>query len=134
MFRVVTTRRLLELEATIGSLRTEVQHVRAAGQTILREKVLAEQARDFYQAQATKWEGRASRFIDQIGVTSGTLATSAMDEPAAPPEHDSRRIFAALGHHSLKVLPDHARPSPSAEILGVDADIARAAVEGALTP
>lgn len=131
MIRLITTARLRRLEADIAGLRQERVTLTSA---LLHERTarsLCEQARDHFERAAAKWEARASRFIDQVGMISGTLTSPAMADPVPPPSDPTRRVLAALNVHELK------RPQPSAApaapaILGVNDDAAAAAVAGVL--
>lgn len=138
MFRLVTARRLRQLEATIlardgviGALERDL----VAGRT----KVLMLEAQLFDAKQsAAKWEKRAERFIDQIGIASGTLASPAMAEPAAPAGDAVKGIFAALGVKEMRRVPIADGPGTSdstfgGSILGVDAAAAADAIAGVFT-
>lgn len=132
MIRLITFRRLVALEDEIRDLGAEVHRVRQAGQAILMQQRLAEQARDHYREQAEFWKTRAARFIDQEHLKSGTIDSPVMGEAAPPPQNHTQRIMAALNTREIhKHKTSEEVPQPAA-ILGVDEAAARAAVAGAL--
>lgn len=130
MIRVVTTRRLRQLEADLANARERLQTAMATFST---ELALTRQARDFYQVEATKWERRACRFIDDIGVGSATLSGPAMSEPTAGPRDAVQGIMRSLNVSEINRPKPETPPSSSAAILGVSDAAAREAVAGVLS-
>lgn len=132
MIRLITTRRLVALEGEIAHLRRDLQALRLAAQSVLTDRRLAEQARDFYQEQAAKWEKRASRFIDAAHLKAGTLESPAMaEEAAAPLESSSRGIMKAL---NVREIRKPTLETAGGGILGVNERAAREAVSSVLNP
>lgn len=83
-------------------------------------------------AEAAKWEARASRFIDQIGLADGKLAAPVMAADTRPPSESPRSILAALGQSSIPRTATETVPTTAPTILGVNADAARDAIAGVL--
>lgn len=127
MIRVITTRRLQQLELRLAVTQAELTKMSYALAQERSEKTLIAQMRDHCKAEAAAWERRATRLIDQIGVSSGTLGGPAMGEPAAPPPNPMRQVMRAL---NTPALPAHrADAAPAApHLLGVDEGAARAAL------
>lgn len=133
MIRVITARRLQQLEDVLNSYRrTELSHAHLEERLRL-ELEMVRQGRAFAEKDRDEWKARASKFIDQVGVSSGILSGPVMGSSAESAAHDTRKIFAALGRTELSSTTEAPRPSSSAGILGVDEAAARAAISGALT-
>lgn len=131
MIRVITARRLQLLEAQLASLRQERGQLSHLLERERSAKELATQARDFFKADCAEWKGRASRLMDQIGVTSGIIVGPAVSEPAAPPPNPMRQVMRALATQELpKRQADAASAAP--QILGVDDQAAREAIAEAI--
>lgn len=132
MIRLVSSRRLQQLEARTLAAEAQITRGLALENELRKRLDLLKQAHDFHKQDAAEWKGRASRLIDQVGITTGALQSPAMD-PDPSPQRETRRVMAALGRTSLS--PKNADPepsSPSAEILGVDAAAAAAAIAGVM--
>lgn len=132
MIRIITAARLRTLEATVIA-REAVLHTMALDLAVARQALLLS------QREAGKWEARASRFIDQIGIAEGKIASPAMNEPAATPRSEVRGIFAALGKKELsRPVEDvtagtgYTAPASTGGFLGVDDHAAQAAIADVL--
>lgn len=132
MIRLISTRRLQQLELSLASTRSELGAERQRALAAAMQLRLTEQARDFYKLEADKWERRASRFIDQIGVKSATLDSPVMGDPAAPPPSEVRQVMTALSTHALRRTIDRDAAPAVPRILGVDETAAAEAVAGVL--
>lgn len=130
MIRLVTVKRLERLKDTIRELNSQLRQDRAVEARLRGEIEATRRERDFYRAEKEAWERRASRLIDGIGITSGTLPAPAMSEPTAAPEN-VRSIMRSVGISEInRKTSEAAPPSPSAaSILGVDEGAARAALD-----
>lgn len=133
MLRVITARRLEQLEAALHDHRLEQLGRVRAEERLYAELGLVRQALERLEKDRDEWKARASKFIDQVGVSSGILSGPVMGSPAESAAHDTRKIFAAMGRTELSSTTEAPRPSSSAGILGVDEAAARAAISGALT-
>lgn len=132
MLRLITARRLQALgNALAGYHVGEIQHAHVEERLRL-ELAMARQSVLAVEKDRDEWKARASKFIDQVGVTSGILSSPVMGSPDGPAAHDTRRIFSAMGRTELSTTTEAPRPSPSAGILGVDETAAKAAISGAL--
>lgn len=134
MIRIVTVQRLQALDTERRALEGQaVKQLRVEAQLRM-ELALVRQALTRAESEWKKWETRASRFIDQVGIKSGTIDQPAMTSPEPPPPSETRRVFSALGHTSLGTPPvDRPPHTPAADfIIGVDPEAARNAVAGVL--
>ena len=83
MIRIVTAKRLRRLEAVQVALEKQLANALDTVAVLRAQLASARTERDFYKVEKENWERRASRLIDSIGVTSGTITGAAMSEPAA---------------------------------------------------
>lgn len=133
MIRFITRRRLTALEDDLENARMELHRVRLAAQSVLTQKHLAEQARDFYKEQADYWKPRAERFLDQAHLKSGTIDSPVMGEATPSAPSTMRGLMSALNKQEIHKTPSEPVPHAAA-ILGVDEAAARAAVAGVFNP
>lgn len=132
MLRIITARRLQQLEAGQHNAQLEARD-RVHSEDRLRFEIASLKARGMaVEKDRDEWKARASKFIDQVGVSSGILSSPVMGSADGPAAHDTRRIFSAMGRTELSTTTEAPRPSPSAGILGVDETAAKAAISGAL--
>jgi hypothetical protein len=131
MIRIVFARRLqrLELEAEGARADRALLQQQLSHERTLR--LLAEQARDFHAAECAKWERRASKFIDQVGIADGKMTTPAMSEAAPPASSPMQGVMAALSRRELHQTVTEPVPT-TAPILGVDERAASEAIHGLL--
>ncbi len=121
MIRLVSAKRLSKLETSFVLLSNGLAAAKEANRLILEQLADARRDRD-------EWKARASRLLDQIGVSSGILSAPALTEPEAPPPNPVRQVFSALGRSALKRSETEAPPHTAADLLGVDEEAARAAI------
>lgn len=78
------------------------------------------------EEQWRKWELRASRFIDQIGIAGGIIPSPAMTEPSPAPRDAVQGIMSALNVQEIN------RPAATKSVQAVDDRAAAAAVAAVL--
>jgi hypothetical protein len=133
MFRRTHRRVVEELQRIIENRRDECLRSTEARLRLQIRLELVEQARAKADTDAAYWRTRAEKFIDQIGVASGTLSSPAMEPPREATADDVRTIFSALG--TSEINRDNPPPgaATSAPVLReIDSAAAQAALRDAL--
>lgn len=133
MLRILTTRRLRQLERAEIDAKVFQDRAHGLAHTVLREQArigLLEQARDKAVADADYWRARAERFIDQIALKQGIICTPTMTEEPAPEPDKIGSVFSALGHAEINTQTGPAGAAGAApKVVGVDEAEARQAVQ-----
>jgi hypothetical protein len=135
MLRRTHRRIVAELQRIGEERRAECNRVNEARLRLQIKVELVDQARQKAEADVAYWRTRAEKFIDQIGVGSGTLSSPAMEPARETTGDDIRTIFTALG--TSEINQDHPLPgaaTPAPVLRGVDAASARAALQNVLDP
>lgn len=86
------------------------------------------------KADRDEWKARASRILDQVGVSSGMLTAPALQAPDAPVDSPVQRVMAALGRQELHRTASPSKPPDADSIVGVNARAAAEALGAVLTP
>jgi hypothetical protein len=135
MFRRTHRRVVQELQRILENRRDECLRGTEARMRLQIRLELVEQARAKADADTAYWRTRAEKFIDQIGVGSGTLSSPAMEPPREATADDVRTIFSALGTSEInRDNPPPGAATPAPVLRGVDAAAAQAALQGVLEP
>jgi hypothetical protein len=133
MFRRTHRRVVLELQRICDRRKAELHDVQGHAMRLTIRLELVEQARAKADADAAYWRTRAEKFIDQIGVGSGTLSSPAMEPPRETTADDVRTIFSALGTSEInRDNPPPGAATPAPVLRGIDPAAAQAALRDAL--
>lgn len=131
MIRVVTVARLTRLAAEVLAGRKMADRALGELQMLRVQLELVKQSRDWFKAEAFKWEQRASKFIDQAHLKSGAIDAPVMTE-REPAREKQQRVMAAMNVTEINKFR-HDMPHTAA-VEGVDDAAAVAAVASVLGP